>query len=88
MSLSTDASTSELRSSGVISSSAERRLPISEAWRRYDLSSLKRVTYGTEVMPPGTLARLHQVLPAVDAEMAADDMAAEDDMMAEESPEA
>jgi hypothetical protein len=29
-----------------------------------------------------------QVLPAVDAEMAADDMAAEDDMMAEESPEA
>jgi acyl-CoA synthetase (AMP-forming)/AMP-acid ligase II len=41
-------------------------LLISEAWRRYDLSSLKRITYGTEVMPPGTLARLHQVLPEVE----------------------
>jgi long-chain acyl-CoA synthetase len=41
-------------------------LLLSEAWRRHDLSSLKRITYGTEVMPPGTLARLHQILPEVE----------------------
>jgi acyl-coenzyme A synthetase/AMP-(fatty) acid ligase len=41
-------------------------LLISEAYRRYDLSSLKRVTYGTEVMPESTLTRLHQILPNVD----------------------
>lgn len=40
-------------------------LLISEAHRRHDLSSLELVTYGTEVMPESTLARLHEVLPAV-----------------------
>jgi long-chain acyl-CoA synthetase len=38
---------------------------LSEAYRRYDLSSLKIVTYGTEPMPQSTLRRFHQVLPDV-----------------------
>lgn len=41
-------------------------LLISEAYTRHDLSSLKRITYGTEVMPERTLQRLRQVLPGVD----------------------
>lgn len=41
-------------------------LLISEAWRRHDLSSLRRITYGTEVMPERTLERLHEILPDVD----------------------
>ena len=41
-------------------------LLISEAWKRHDLSSLRRVTYGTEVMPERTLQRLHEILPNVD----------------------
>jgi acyl-CoA synthetase (AMP-forming)/AMP-acid ligase II len=41
-------------------------LLISEAWRRHDLSSLRRVTYGTEVMPARTLQRLHEILPEVE----------------------
>ena len=41
-------------------------LLMSEAYRRYDLSSLRRVTYGTEVMPQSTLDRLHQVLQGVE----------------------
>lgn len=40
-------------------------LLISEAYKRYDLSSLKLVTYGTEVMPASTLQRIHQLLPSV-----------------------
>lgn len=40
-------------------------LLISEAYRRYDLSSLKLITYGTEVMPESTLRRLHEMLPHV-----------------------
>jgi len=40
-------------------------LLISEAYTRYDLSSLKLITYGTEVMPESTLKRLHRVLPEV-----------------------
>lgn len=32
---------------------------------QHDLSSLKVITYGTEVMPNSTLASLHQALPAV-----------------------
>ncbi len=40
-------------------------LLISEAWARHDLSSLRRVTYGTEVMPQSTLERLGEVLPGV-----------------------
>lgn len=38
---------------------------ISEADRRHDLSSLKRITYGTEPMPESTLRRLHEQLPHV-----------------------
>ena len=40
-------------------------LLVSEAYREHDLSSLELVTYGTEVMPEGTLARFHQLLPHV-----------------------
>jgi acyl-coenzyme A synthetase/AMP-(fatty) acid ligase len=40
-------------------------LLISEAYARHDLSSLRRVTYGTEVMPQSTLERLGEVLPGV-----------------------
>src|SRR5437588_868739 len=39
---------------------------LSEAHRRYDLSSLKIVTYGTEPMPESTLHRFHQVLPHIE----------------------
>jgi acyl-coenzyme A synthetase/AMP-(fatty) acid ligase len=38
---------------------------LSDAYRRYDLSSLKIVTYGTEPMPESTLRRFHQVLPHI-----------------------
>lgn len=38
---------------------------LSEAYKRYDLSSLKTITYGTEPMPESTLKRIHQVLPNV-----------------------
>ena len=38
---------------------------LSEAHRRYDLSSLKIVTYGTEPMPESTLRQFHQVLPHI-----------------------
>ena len=38
---------------------------LSEAYRRYDLSSLKTVTYGTEPMPESTLRRFNQVLPDI-----------------------
>jgi acyl-CoA synthetase (AMP-forming)/AMP-acid ligase II len=40
-------------------------LLISEAYKRYDLSSLRLVTYGTEVMPESTLTRIHELLPNV-----------------------
>jgi acyl-coenzyme A synthetase/AMP-(fatty) acid ligase len=40
-------------------------LLVSEAFRRYDLSSLKMVTYGTEVMPESTLRRFHAAFPQV-----------------------
>src|SRR5207247_9365769 len=38
---------------------------LSEAYRRYDLSSLKIVTFGTEPMPESNLRRFHQVLPHI-----------------------
>jgi long-chain acyl-CoA synthetase len=41
-------------------------LLISEAYKRHDLSSLKRITYGTEPMPQSTLERLHEILPHVE----------------------
>jgi long-chain acyl-CoA synthetase len=40
-------------------------LLISEAYERHDLSSLRLVTYGTEVMPESTLQRMHELLPDV-----------------------
>lgn len=39
---------------------------LSEAYQRYDLSTLKVVTYGTEPMPEATLKRFHQLLPHVE----------------------
>jgi acyl-CoA synthetase (AMP-forming)/AMP-acid ligase II len=41
-------------------------LLLSGAHERYELSSLRRVTYGTEVMPQRTLAMIREVLPHVD----------------------
>ena len=40
-------------------------LLVSETYRKYDLSSLKMVTYGTEVMPESTLNRFHALFPDV-----------------------
>lgn len=40
-------------------------LLISEAYRRFDLSSLELITYGTEPMPESTLGRLSEVFPSV-----------------------
>jgi long-chain acyl-CoA synthetase len=40
-------------------------LLVSEAHRRFDLSSLKMMTYGTEVMPESTLRRVHAAFPQV-----------------------
>lgn len=41
-------------------------LMTSGLYREYDLGSLKRVTYGTEVMPQTTLDRLRQAFPQVE----------------------
>lgn len=38
-------------------------LLMSHAYERNDLSSLKLVTYGTEVMPESTLVRMHELFP-------------------------
>ena len=38
---------------------------MSEAYKRYDLSSLKTISYGTEPMSEQTLKRLHELFPAV-----------------------
>jgi long-chain acyl-CoA synthetase len=38
---------------------------LSEAYRRYDLSSLKRLTYGTEPMPEVTLKRFNKLFPDI-----------------------
>lgn len=37
----------------------------SKLYQNYDLSSLKRITYGTEVMPQSTLDRLGSIFPTV-----------------------
>jgi len=42
-----------------------RMLLISEVYKRYDLSSLELITYGTEPMPESTLEALHVALPGV-----------------------
>jgi acyl-coenzyme A synthetase/AMP-(fatty) acid ligase len=41
-------------------------LLISEAYKRHSLASLKRITYGTEVMPQRTLDRIQQLFPQVE----------------------
>ncbi len=38
---------------------------ISEAYKRYDISSLQTVTYGTEPMPENTLKRFNQIFPKI-----------------------
>lgn len=38
---------------------------LSEAYKRYDLRSLKTVTYGTEPMPESTLKRFHELFPEI-----------------------
>ena len=38
---------------------------LSEAYGRYNLASLERITYGTEVMPESTLKAIHSALPRV-----------------------
>jgi acyl-coenzyme A synthetase/AMP-(fatty) acid ligase len=40
-------------------------LLVGRAYQRYDISSLRLVTYGTEMMPENTLKRIHEVLPNV-----------------------
>ena len=40
-------------------------LLLSGASQRYDLSSLRLITYGTEMMPESTLTRLHETFPGV-----------------------
>ena len=40
-------------------------LIISRAYERYDLSSLRIISYGTEPMPETTLKRLHEIFPDV-----------------------
>lgn len=42
-----------------------RLLLIADSIRRYDLSSLKIITYGTEPMPPSTLMAIREALPWV-----------------------
>lgn len=41
-------------------------LMASKVYRDFDLSSLRRITYGTEVMPQSTLARLREAFPDVE----------------------
>jgi len=41
-------------------------LIISRAYERFDLSSLKLISYGAEPMPASTLKRLHEIFPDVD----------------------
>ncbi len=38
---------------------------LSEAYKRYDITSLKTVSYGTEPMPENTLKRFHQLFPEI-----------------------
>ena len=40
-------------------------LLLSEAYRKFDLSSLKLITYGTEAMPESTLHRIHATFPDI-----------------------
>lgn len=38
-------------------------LLLSESYKKYDLSSLSLITYGTEAMPESTLSRIHEIFP-------------------------
>jgi acyl-CoA synthetase (AMP-forming)/AMP-acid ligase II len=38
---------------------------LSEVYNKYDVSSLKTITYGTEPMPESTLKRIHRIFPDV-----------------------
>ncbi len=38
---------------------------LSEAYKKYDISSLKLMTYGTEAMPESTLKRFHELFPNI-----------------------
>ncbi|HKO44952.1 MAG TPA: fatty acid--CoA ligase family protein [Pyrinomonadaceae bacterium] len=38
---------------------------LSQAYKRYDLGSLKTITYGTEPMPETTLKRFHELYPGI-----------------------
>lgn len=38
---------------------------LSDAYKKYDLSSLQTITYGTEPMPENTLKRFHELFPNV-----------------------
>jgi len=40
-------------------------LMVSEEYKKWDLSSLKIITYGTEVMPEATLKRVREVFPSL-----------------------
>jgi long-chain acyl-CoA synthetase len=40
-------------------------LLMSEAYMRHDLSSLRLITYGTEMMPETTLRKIHELFPSV-----------------------
>lgn len=40
-------------------------LLMSESYKRYDISSLRLVTYGTEAMPESTLLRFHELFPDI-----------------------
>jgi len=47
-----------------VSPSFLNMLILSEAYDRYDLGSLKYITYGAEVMPETTLKKCHELFPA------------------------
>ena len=38
---------------------------LSQAYKRYDLASLRTITYGTEPMPQTTLKRFHELFPGI-----------------------
>lgn len=41
-------------------------LLVSRAYERYNITSLKMMTYGTEAMPESTLQRVHELFPAIE----------------------
>ena len=47
------------------SSSFINLILLNKSYEKYDLSSLKTITYGTEPMPQSTLDKLHEIMPNV-----------------------